>query len=132
MDHDAEVFLNVPEHHGDLEADALVYRDIDPENGNAEYRACDEHGTALYSRQVPNTPEWAAQVKHDIAELFPGQAVTLLLPDGTAWSTHHRTTRRAPAASRGLTAWLPRDQNHITSWDTRRCPGVKPLFTRRP
>jgi len=86
MDHIAEVFLDAPDNRGDLEADALVYAEVDHGAGTTRYWV-EETDTSreLYDRTVFNTPDWLAQVKHDIAELFEGHEVTLLAPDGANW-----------------------------------------------
>ncbi|UBV45202.1 hypothetical protein LAJ19_20555 (plasmid) [Deinococcus taeanensis] len=39
----------------------------------------------LHRRDTPSTPDWEAQVRHDIAELFPGHTVTFTKPDGDDW-----------------------------------------------
>ena len=86
MDHIAEVFLDVPDNYGDLEADALVYAQTNHGAGTTRYWV-EETDTSreLYDRTVFNTLDWLAQVKHDIAEIFEGQEVGLLTPDGGDW-----------------------------------------------
>lgn len=84
MDHHAEIFLNTEKAHGDLEPDALVFRQEDHAAGTALWTVNDGR-SELYRRTTPNTAQWEAQVRHDVAELFPGDTVNFTRPDGDDW-----------------------------------------------
>lgn len=89
MDHYAEVFVDAPDDHSDLEPDYLVYRKSDHAAGTVQWRLEDACGKEIYARNTPSTPEWEAQVKHDITELIADrgehESIRLLLADGEGW-----------------------------------------------
>ena len=88
-DHFAAIFLAVEWGHGDLEPDVLVFRVEDHAAGTVQWTACDQSGQHLYGRQVPNTPEWTAQVQEDlrevVAEQFSVTDITFTRWNGDDW-----------------------------------------------
>lgn len=81
----AEVFLNAPDNHDHLKADALVHRVENHQAGTVLWRVEGPDGTLIYQRNMPDTRDYAEQARADITDAFPGRSVHLLLADGQDW-----------------------------------------------